>query len=142
MDVTQLKTQRKSLRTSFTDCVNKIDAELTKEIPDVKQLSILKSQIGDKFLRLETLQIEITDLIFKGDDAENVYKEDFHSPEIYRDQYHELKTKIENIMDKPTGLPETRVREKRTFKLRKIELKRFNGDAKEYLPNSKAARVT
>ncbi|GFT31974.1 ig-like domain-containing protein [Nephila pilipes] len=56
MDVTLLKTQRKSLRTSFTICAIKIDAELMKEIPDVKQHSILKSQIGDKFTPLETSQ--------------------------------------------------------------------------------------
>ncbi|GFS59224.1 uncharacterized protein NPIL_673531 [Nephila pilipes] len=131
MDVTQLKTQRKSFRISFTVCANKIDAELTKEIPNVKQLSILKSQIGDKFAHLKTCQRDITDLILKGDDANNIYKEDFQSAENYRDQYCELKTG--NIMDKPTGLPETRIIEKRPSKLPRIELKRFNVDAKEYL---------
>ncbi|GBN00245.1 hypothetical protein AVEN_127563-1, partial [Araneus ventricosus] len=54
MDLTLLKTQRKSFRTSFTVCAKKIVDELIKEAPELKQLSILKSQISDKFARLET----------------------------------------------------------------------------------------
>ncbi|GFV06442.1 DUF1758 domain-containing protein [Trichonephila clavipes] len=57
MDVTQLKTQRKSLRTS-TLSAKVIEEELMKEVPDVDELSILKMQISDKFSRLGKCQTD------------------------------------------------------------------------------------
>ncbi|GFW02745.1 uncharacterized protein TNCV_5028271 [Trichonephila clavipes] len=56
MDLTQLKTQRKSLRTSFTLSAKVIEEELMKEVPDVDELSILKMQISDKFSRLKNFK--------------------------------------------------------------------------------------
>ncbi|GFT71731.1 DUF1758 domain-containing protein [Trichonephila clavipes] len=56
MDVTELKTQRKSLRTSFTLSAKVIEEELMKVVPDGDELSILKMQISDKFSRLEKCQ--------------------------------------------------------------------------------------
>ncbi|GBM54234.1 hypothetical protein AVEN_213715-1 [Araneus ventricosus] len=79
MDLTLLKTQRKSFRTSFTVCAKKIEDELVKEAPELKKLSILKSQISDKFALLDTCQTEITNLILKIEDAEQAYEEDFLS---------------------------------------------------------------
>ncbi|GFT09790.1 hypothetical protein NPIL_410151 [Nephila pilipes] len=76
MDVPQLKTQRKSLRTSLLFVRIKLTLSLERNWMS-KQLSILKSQIRDKFTCLK-LQRDITDLIFKDDDAENIYKEDFN----------------------------------------------------------------
>ncbi|GBL84184.1 hypothetical protein AVEN_118588-1 [Araneus ventricosus] len=77
MDLTLLKTQRQSFRTSFTVCAKKIDDELLKAAPELKQLSILKSQISDKFARLETCQAEITNLILKTEDADRHMKKTF-----------------------------------------------------------------
>ncbi|GFT19679.1 integrase catalytic domain-containing protein [Trichonephila clavipes] len=77
MDVTQLKTQRKPLRTSFTLSAKAIEEELMKEVPDVDELSILKMQISDKFSRLKkkmpkrrwsahaTGQSSLNDLLYK-----------------------------------------------------------------------------
>ncbi|GFU62030.1 uncharacterized protein TNCV_717561 [Trichonephila clavipes] len=117
MVVTQLKTQRKSLRTSFTLSAKVIEEELMKKVPDVDELSILKMQISDKFSRLEKFQ--------------RAYEEDFMKAEIYRDRFSELCAKIERLSVKETGKKE--VPEKRKFKLPKIELKKFDGNAKEYL---------
>ncbi|GBM05529.1 hypothetical protein AVEN_94803-1 [Araneus ventricosus] len=58
MDLTLPKTQRKSFRTSFTVCAKKTEDELIKEASELKQLLILKSQISDKFVRLEACQAE------------------------------------------------------------------------------------
>ncbi|GBL61368.1 hypothetical protein AVEN_99950-1 [Araneus ventricosus] len=131
MDLTLLKTQRKSFRTSFTVCAKKIDDELLKEAPELTQLSILKSQISDKFARLETCQAEITNLILKTEDAEQAYEEDFLSAEKYRDKYIELCSQIEQLYLKDSSTKD--FSEKRKFKLQKIELKKFDGDAKNYL---------
>ncbi|GBM09608.1 hypothetical protein AVEN_60248-1 [Araneus ventricosus] len=130
MDFTLLKTQRKSFRTSFTVCAKKSDDELLKEAPELTQLSILKSQISDKFARLETCQAEITNLILKTEDAEQAY-EDFLSAEKYREYYIELCSQIEQLYLKDSSTKD--FSERRKFKLPKIELKKFDGDAKNYL---------
>ncbi|GBN28278.1 hypothetical protein AVEN_260536-1 [Araneus ventricosus] len=131
MDLTLLKTQRKSFLTSFTVCAKKIEDELIKEAPELKQLSILKSQISDKFARLETCQAEIMNLILKIEDAEQAYEDDFLSAEKYRDKYTEICSQIEQMCLKDSSTKD--FSEKRKFKLPKIELKKFNGDAKDYL---------
>ncbi|GBN87863.1 hypothetical protein AVEN_264489-1 [Araneus ventricosus] len=131
MDLTLLKTQRKSFRTSFTVCAKKIDDELIKEAPELKELLVLKSQISDKFARLHTCQTEITNLILKTEDAEQAYEEDFLSAEKYRDKYIELCSQIEQMCLKDSSTKD--VSGKRKFKLPKIELKKFDGDAKDYL---------
>ncbi|GBN87546.1 hypothetical protein AVEN_99033-1 [Araneus ventricosus] len=131
LDLTLLKTQRKSYRTSFTVCAKKIEDKLIKEAPELKKLSILKSQISDKFACLETCQAEITNLILKIEDAEQPYEEDFLSAEKYRDKYIELCSQIEQVSLKDSSTKD--FSEKRKFKLPKIELKKFDGDAKDYL---------
>ncbi|GBN70456.1 hypothetical protein AVEN_228019-1 [Araneus ventricosus] len=131
MDLTLLKTQRKSFGTSFTVCAKKVDDELLKEAPELKQLSILKSQISDKFARLEACQAEITNLILQTEDAEQAYEEEFLSAEKYRDNYIELCSQIEQLSLKDSSTKD--FSEKRKFKLPKIELKKFDGDAKDYL---------
>ncbi|GBN69246.1 hypothetical protein AVEN_202294-1 [Araneus ventricosus] len=123
MDVTQLKTQRKALRTSFTICAKSIEDELIKETPNVNQLSIWKAQIEDKFTRLENLQMEITNLILKDTDAKRAYEEDFLLAEKYRDRFSELCAQIQRLSMKKTETKE--FSEKRKFKLPKIELKKF-----------------
>ncbi|GBO44329.1 hypothetical protein AVEN_192413-1 [Araneus ventricosus] len=97
MDLTLLKTQRKSCRTSYTACAKKIEDQLIKEAPELMQLSILKSQIGDKFTRLGTPYAEIMNLILKVQDAEEEFEEDFLSAEKYLDKYTDLCSQIEQI---------------------------------------------
>ncbi|GFY72399.1 uncharacterized protein TNIN_394941 [Trichonephila inaurata madagascariensis] len=81
MNVTPLIAQRKALRTSFTCLEKQIDDEFYKENPDSKQLFILKAQLNDKFQRLEKCQ---NDLIFKDENAEQLFETDFLSAEKYR----------------------------------------------------------
>ncbi|GBN00332.1 hypothetical protein AVEN_270105-1 [Araneus ventricosus] len=102
-----------------------------KEAHELNQLSILKSQIGDKFTRVETCQAEITDLILKVKDVEEVYEEDFSSAEKYRHKYTELCSQIEQMHLKDWSTKY--FSEKRKFKLPKIELKKIDGEAKDYL---------
>ncbi|GFT19672.1 DUF1758 domain-containing protein [Trichonephila clavipes] len=94
MDVTQLKTQRKPLRTSFTLSAKVIEEELMKEVPDVDELSILKMQISDKFSRLKKCQRGISNIILKEETDELAYEEDFMKAEIYRHRFSELCAKI------------------------------------------------
>ncbi|KAF8778357.1 hypothetical protein HNY73_015088 [Argiope bruennichi] len=97
MDLTQLKTQRKSYRTSFTVCAKKLEEELMKEVPELKKLAILKSQISDKFHRLEACQTKLTNRILELGDAETAYEENFLLAEEYRDTYSALCSLVEQM---------------------------------------------
>ncbi|KAF8766987.1 hypothetical protein HNY73_020001 [Argiope bruennichi] len=130
MDVTPLKAQRKALRTSFTCSVKQIDDEFKKENPDTKQHLVSKAQLNDKFQRLEECHSEINAHIFKDENTEQVFEVDFLNAEKYRDQYTELCTKIDQLSLKETTKI---VSPQRTFKLPKIELKKFSGDSRECL---------
>ncbi|GFS82092.1 hypothetical protein TNCV_640541, partial [Trichonephila clavipes] len=47
--LSDLKAKRKGLRQAFTFNLKKIESELNKEIADRKELSVLRTQIADKF---------------------------------------------------------------------------------------------
>ncbi|GBN72954.1 hypothetical protein AVEN_53589-1 [Araneus ventricosus] len=106
MDVTQLKTQRTALRTSFTICAKSIEDVLIKVAPNVNQLSIWKAQIENKFTRLEKCQTEIKNLILKDKDAERAYEEDFLSTEKHGDRFTELSAQIQRLSMKETETKE------------------------------------
>ncbi|GFV21239.1 DUF1758 domain-containing protein [Trichonephila clavipes] len=88
-------------------------------------------QISDTFSRLEKCQRGISNIILKEGTDELAYEEDFMKAEIYRDRFLELCSKIEKLSVRETEKKE--VPEKRKFKLPKIEVKKFDGNAKEYL---------
>ncbi|GFU36569.1 uncharacterized protein TNCV_2830091 [Trichonephila clavipes] len=95
MNVTPLKAQRKALRTSFTCSAKQIDDEFDKENPDSKQLFVFKVHLNDKFQLLEKCLDEINDLIFKGENAEQLFETDFLSAKKYRGRFTELCAKID-----------------------------------------------
>ncbi|GFY39842.1 DUF1758 domain-containing protein [Trichonephila inaurata madagascariensis] len=100
-----LKIKRKSLRTSFTATANKLKEYLaTKEdAKDGDNLSALNSQLQDKFLRLDEVQNKISDLLLENTATAVEYETDFEGVEDYRDNFFELKSKIETLLNKDSG---------------------------------------
>ncbi|GFX52789.1 DUF1758 domain-containing protein [Trichonephila clavipes] len=129
MALSDLKAKRKGLRQAFTLNLKKIESELNKEIADRKKLSVLRTLI-DKFQRLDNCQLLLSEELLKEENGEQLFSEDFEEAEAYRDIYLENCFKIENRLQENTGPSEG---EKRKFKLPKIELKKFNGDPKEFV---------
>ncbi|GFY37278.1 integrase catalytic domain-containing protein [Trichonephila inaurata madagascariensis] len=103
MDALEIK--RKSLRTSFTATANKLKEYLaTKEdAKDGDKLSALNSQLQDKFLRLDEVQNKIFDLLLENTATAAEYEADFEGAEDYRDNFFELKSKIETLLNKDSG---------------------------------------
>ncbi|GFR23910.1 uncharacterized protein TNCT_275541 [Trichonephila clavata] len=97
MNVAQLKTQQKSLRTSFTLSTKTMEEELSKEVPNLTKLSILRLQIGDKISRLEQCQMNITNLFLEEENSDVSYEEDFIKAEKYRDKFSELCARVERM---------------------------------------------
>ncbi|GFT98669.1 uncharacterized protein TNCV_803311 [Trichonephila clavipes] len=130
MNLNALKAQRKGLRTAFSNCLKKIESELAQELCNFEALSVLKIQFNDKFARMDSCQNAISETLLLSDDGEHLFAEDLEDAEIYREKFWELTTKIELKSQQCTVLSD---KESRKFKLPKIELKKFNGEAKEYL---------
>ncbi|GFW64648.1 uncharacterized protein TNCV_700541 [Trichonephila clavipes] len=130
MKVNALKAARKGLRTAFSLSLKKIETELIKENIDMNQLSILKTQFIDKFQRLGTCQSQISEQLLDTEDAVQEYLDDMEDAENYRDRYIEMCTRVDLKIRETVAPTET---EKRSFKLPKIELKKFSGEAKDFL---------
>ncbi|GFS79036.1 uncharacterized protein TNCV_4342561 [Trichonephila clavipes] len=130
MEVNALKAARKGLRIAFSLSLKKIETELIKENIDRNQLSILKTQFMDKFQRLDTCQNQISELLLGTEDAVQEYLDDMEDAENYRDRYIEMCTRVDLKIRETVVPTET---EKRSFKLPKIELKKFSGEAKDFL---------
>ncbi|GFT34282.1 DUF1758 domain-containing protein [Trichonephila clavipes] len=130
MEVNALKAARKGLRTAFSLSLKKIETELIKENIDMNQHSILKTQFIDKFQRLDTCQSQISEQLLDTEDAVQEYLDDMEDAENYRDRYIEMCTRVDLKIRETIVPTET---EKRSFKLPKIELKKFSGEAKDFL---------
>ncbi|GFW98313.1 uncharacterized protein TNCV_1091911 [Trichonephila clavipes] len=130
MEVNALKAARKGLRTAFSLSLKKIETELMKENIDMNQLSILKTQFIDKFQRLDTCQSQISEQLLDTEDVVQEYLDDMEDAENYRDRYIEMCTRVDLKIRETVVPTET---EKRSFKLPKIELKKFSGEAKDFL---------
>ncbi|GFW24141.1 DUF1758 domain-containing protein [Trichonephila clavipes] len=130
MEVNALKAARKGLRTAFSLSLKKIETELIKENIDMNQLSILKTQFIDKFQRHDTCQNLISEQLLGTEDAMQEYLDDMEDAENYRDRYIEMCTRVDLKVRETVVPTET---EKRSFKLPKIKLKKFSGEAKDFL---------
>ncbi|GFX32053.1 uncharacterized protein TNCV_4099021 [Trichonephila clavipes] len=137
MEVNALKAARKGLRTAFSLSLKKIEIELIKENIDMNQLSILKTQFIDKFQRLDTCQSQISEQLLHTEDAVQEYLDDMEDAENYRDRYIEMCTRVDLKVRETVVPTET---EKRSFKLPKIELKKFSGEAKDFWPSGVSFR--
>ncbi|GBM87480.1 hypothetical protein AVEN_197387-1 [Araneus ventricosus] len=132
-----LKTKRKSLRTSFTATANKLKECLAKkeDAKDGDKLRALNSQLEDKFLRLDEIQNKISSLLLEKTDTAAEYETDFQAAEDYRDNFLELKSKLETLLNKDSGsfLESSSELDMVKLNLPKFELKMFSGDPKEFL---------
>ncbi|GBM21870.1 hypothetical protein AVEN_32856-1 [Araneus ventricosus] len=131
-----LKTQRKSLRTAFAVAAKNVKQHLAILEDDRKglgKLSSLHSQSDDKFSRLEAIQREISSLLLEDTSTPSEYEAGFEAAESYRDNYLELKTRIEAFLKKSfRGLMQCSSMDNAPkLKLPKFELKKFSGDPKE-----------
>ncbi|GFT55510.1 DUF1758 domain-containing protein [Trichonephila clavipes] len=108
-----------------------------KENIDMNQLSILKTQFIDKFQRLDTCQSQISEQLLDTEDAVQEYLDDMEDAENYRDRYIEMCTRVDLKIRETVVPTET---EKRSFKLPKIELKKFSGEAKGFWPSGVSFR--
>ncbi|GBO38824.1 hypothetical protein AVEN_224856-1, partial [Araneus ventricosus] len=133
-----LKTTRKSLRSSFTATANKLKECLAKkeDAKDGDKLRALNSQLEDKIQnKIDEIQNKISSLLLENTDTAAEYETDFQAAEDYRDNFLELKSKLETLLNKDSGsfLESSSELDVVKLNLPKFELKMFSGDPKEFL---------
>ncbi|GFW85164.1 DUF1758 domain-containing protein [Trichonephila clavipes] len=117
-------------RTEGNKTFKPVSSDLSFEAAHRKELSVLRTLIDDKFQRLDSCQLLLSEELLKEENGKQLFSEDFEEAETYRDRYQENCFKIKNRLQENFAPSEA---EKRKFKLPKIELKKFNGDPKEFL---------
>ncbi|GFS61773.1 integrase catalytic domain-containing protein [Trichonephila clavipes] len=127
-----LKIKQKSLRTSFTAMANKLKEYLAmkEDAKDGDKLSALNSQLQDKFLRLDEVQNKISDLLLQNTATAAEYEANFEGAEDCRDNFFEIKSKIETLLNEDSGslLESPSERDVVKLKLPKFELKMFSAE--------------
>ncbi|XP_035231804.1 uncharacterized protein LOC118203636 [Stegodyphus dumicola] len=80
--------------------------------------------------RLDVCQSAISQQILQTEDGEKLFSDDFQEAENYRDKFLEQCAQIDAEIQASSPSNNS---ESRKFKLPKIELKKFSGEAKDYL---------
>ncbi|KAF8791013.1 hypothetical protein HNY73_005950 [Argiope bruennichi] len=131
MDLKAQKAQRRVLRTAFTLIANKIESELKNDVVDLGKISLLQVQLNDRYLRLEAVQEAVSGALLQLEDDGREFETDFTEAEGYRERYLEYYSLIDKKLKETviSEVPDT----PRKFKLPKLELRKFDGDPKEFL---------
>ncbi|GFY42640.1 uncharacterized protein TNIN_383241 [Trichonephila inaurata madagascariensis] len=91
----------------------------------------MQTHLKDKYLRLETVQESVSGVQLQKDDDGTKYEADFSEAEEYREDYLSLSTLVDKKLEESVIVEEQDI--PRKFRLPKLELKKFDGDAKDYL---------
>ena len=135
-----LKGKRSGLRSSFTKTANSLKAELVKEDADL-------GLIRDKFTKLQNLQLELKDLderildllTAEGKANEADINIEIEGREVYSDDFITLSRLINeklHISDEinSESRSENGINKIKSYKLPKIELKKYDGELLNWLP--------
>ncbi|GBM81658.1 hypothetical protein AVEN_229330-1, partial [Araneus ventricosus] len=139
-----LKKSRKTDRAAFTKAYNKVEELITLEGVDISELEAELNVLKVKSDRLEITHASILELLPEQD-----FEAEFEVVEDFRDKAIRIETKarriitcqqnVSNILNSThsdsaiINSTENVVTEKRRFKLPKLELRKFDGDVKEWL---------
>ena len=121
-NLSKFKEERRILRGALTKCTQKLN----------EGEAVNDSVIHDKFNRIESLDSKIKDLLFDGKEDELVLEKELIDQEHYREMYLDTLAKIST---KPSQTPvEQKFVESKSVRLPKMELPKFDGNPKGWLP--------
>ncbi|GBN38795.1 hypothetical protein AVEN_75280-1 [Araneus ventricosus] len=123
-----LKKSRKTDRAAFTKAYNKVEL-ITLEVVDISELEAELNVLKVKSDRLEITHASILELLPEKD-----FEAEFEVVEDFRDRAIRIETKARRIITCQQNVSTIlNTTEKRRFKLPKLELRKFDGDVKEWL---------
>ena len=137
---------RKVIRTSVTKLCNKIDAEFAKEILDKYVLSVFREDLLRLSNQLQNQDEAILDYMYENDAVEEDLTKETEDADLYRYRISLNGVKMDEFLrsaeidsrsvlsERDTVLDRTPNNQvKRSYKLPKIEIKKFNGEILNWL---------
>ncbi|OXA36644.1 uncharacterized protein LOC110862921 [Folsomia candida] len=138
----RLTRRRAPLRATITKTVNDIDEELEKDPPDQEVLNLKLNKLGRLLTEVGDLDQKVKDAMLDADCTDAEYEAEINVIQDYEDKIHATRFKVEKVLRPGGKTPsppasfysvESEGHQKKTFKLPKIQLKKFSGDLKEWL---------
>lgn len=143
----RLKKARRPVRASITKLLNDVTAELQKDEPsrNVLECSLLK--LEDVSLKLGEFDQQVLDKLLDDDTEEDVYEAEYADIDSYQDKVRDIRIMIKKVISPNTsrsGSPAPSTystaasetpsgNQTRNYKLPKIEIKKFDGQLKNWL---------
>jgi hypothetical protein len=143
----QVKLSQKVTRAAFTRAYTSFRAEKDRGSPNLTSLHVQFALVRDKASELNELSQKLRNLMIEaGESEETICREIEHADE-YAAKYHQAKLELTQLTERQetreagTSAPAQRAHSTiatqesiRALKLPKIELRRFGGDIKDWLP--------
>lgn len=142
-----LKSKRGPIRAAFTRTLKELDTEVSKPDGNLDQILKLKKKLEDRFLTLEKVDEEIDVVMQQKQASEEDFNTEYESVIEYRDAFNDIIYTVNNLernnreqnnFDRASSAESSyhtnvdcNARSK--YKLPKLELRKFNGDPKEWL---------
>lgn len=139
MELEASKQQRRAVRAAFTKIVNKLEEVLKSKNPDVDDMDIFLEQLEEKRKQLRICDDAILKMVQEKGCTQKDYDTEYNAAEEYHDKFIALKMKTKKLISKNNSTRSTvDVTEASTsatpkYRLPEIELRKFNGDPREWL---------
>jgi len=140
-NIDTLKRSRRVYRTQLVKKINELDAELAREDPDRTVVQVKLEMVQNTFSKIDSLDQDILAVM----SSEEEHDTELTTVTEYEEKYRMAKVKADNFLedkadcsgDSSGNTSSTKSRgtaSKRTYKLPKIEIRKFGGDLKDWLP--------
>lgn len=139
----RLRKVRTPVRASITRIANEVDAELAKTTPGLLDLQVMFSRLEKHLTEVDDLDQKMLGLLLDADCTEDEYAAEKDTIEQYQNRATRAKCRIGEVM---TRVPSTQGsptssyasvysdgQKKKSYKLPKIQIRKFNGEIKEWL---------
>lgn len=135
--MSRLKTQRGSVRRSFTRAYNELKEELNKvDGADKTTCNILWKRLEDRFTQLTNIDEKILQDLQEREISQEEMDEEYESIQEYRDKWNDLncsEIKVSTPEDTRSIVSRSESISKSRYKLPKLKLVEFNGSPREWL---------
>ena len=131
-----LKKQRKACRAAFTRALNAFDAKMDSECNNEEKL-VTFQLLELKMTELDTVQSDYNKELFQSKESDDLINKELETDDAYKTQYLTAKMRTLSIVCPQNSNPTTRENSSnhvKTSKLPKLELPKFDGNIKDWLP--------
>lgn len=143
--MTSIKAKRGAIRGAFTRSLNELVTEINKPEKDLNEIRRLRKQLEDRFSSLDKVDEEFDRYMQEKEATEEEYTEEYNSIFEYRDKYSDISLIVNNLerndleqSDNASNVSSYHTNKScngsgSKYELPKLELRKFNGDPKEWL---------